>query len=176
MRKTSWCTLVLCLALSSIAARAQDDDDEGGGSKNAQRAAAEHEVKQRAEEFVAAWNKHDPAVLAGFWSDKGDYVGPFGPMASGKEEVAKALAKEQTSSLKGTTYTVKKSSVRFIKKTVALVEFDATIEGRRSASGSALPALPTLATLVFKNTKEGQWHIEAARLQVTASEPEAPAR
>lgn len=174
MRNLSWCALALGLVLPALAVRAQDGDDEGG-SKNAQQAAAEREVRQRAEEFVAAWNQHDPAALARFWSDKGDYVGPFGPMASGRDEVAKALARERASSLKGTTYTVKKSSVRLVKKTVALVEFDGTIEGLRSASGSALPALHNFAMLVLRN-KEGQWHIEAARLQVPATEAGAGVR
>ena len=51
--------------------------------------AIEAEIKARADEFAAAWNKHDTKAMADMWSTDGDLINPYGRVAKGRAEVEK---------------------------------------------------------------------------------------
>src|SRR3954469_12260419 len=61
-------------------------------------------IQKRHDEWSAAWNKHDPKLMAGFFVADGDLINPFGRHAHGSMEIEKLFTDEQTGPMAGTTY------------------------------------------------------------------------
>jgi len=61
-------------------------------------------IHQRHDEWAAAWNKHDPKLMATFFVADGDLINPFGRHARGTTEIEKLFTDEHTRAMSGTTY------------------------------------------------------------------------
>jgi len=119
-------------------------------------------IKKFGADFAAAWNRHDPKAMAGFWAEDGDLINPFGRVAKGRAEIEKLFQDEHAGVMAGTTYSTTSSSVRFLTPDVAVADWEIVVTGMRGPDGSAAPPFkPHLVLVVVR--KGGQWLNAAAR-------------
>ena len=109
----------ILLALNLAPVRAADTDA----------AAAEKEIKARADEFSAAWKKHDAALVAGFYAKDGQLVTAQGQSYDGREKIEEVLKDAFDGALKDTTFKWNVEKVKLVKPDVAVVDYDAEIKG-----------------------------------------------
>ncbi len=122
----------------------------------------EQQIRDRAEEFAAAWNKHDPFAMAMVWSAEGDLINPFGRKARGIADIVKLLQDEHNTVMKQSSFKVTNVSVRFIEPTLAIVDEDVEISGITNPDGTPAPTLkPHVTTLMRKGG--GKWWVLTAR-------------
>src|SRR5512142_3204217 len=86
-------------------------------------------IERLGNEFVAAWNAHDPSKMAAVWAEDGDLIKPFGESAHGRADTEKFFEKEQTTVMKGTTYKLESMSVRELEPNVATADWDSVVTG-----------------------------------------------
>ena len=120
-----------------------------------------------------AWNKHDAKMLADLWLTDGDYVSSTGRTATGRAEVEKAFAAQWAGVYKGTKLTHTLTSVRFLRKDVAIADGAFEISGMKDATGKSLATRSGLSTLVAARKGE-RWYVAALRGMVP-SVPEGTA-
>lgn len=122
----------------------------------------EAQIRARSQEFVAAWNRHDPKAMAALWIRDGDLINPFGQVANGREAVEKLLTNEHSTFMKGTTFTIANMKARMIKPDVAMVDWDVEISGMHGSDGSPMAPLKVHINQVMVK-QGGQWWTAAAR-------------
>jgi uncharacterized protein (TIGR02246 family) len=142
----------LAMAIASTASLAGAAPDTGG----------EAQVRARCQEFAAAWNRHDPKAMAGFWAPDGDLINPSGRMAKGRVDVEKLFSDEQAGVMKGTTFTITGMTVRLLEPDIAVTDWDVEISGMQSSDGTAIPVLKAHVNSVMMK-KSGQWWVVAGR-------------
>lgn len=130
------------------------------------------QIRQLADDFAAAWNKHDPTTLAYFWSADGDLINPSGRKAKGLTEIQRLFQDEQTNVMKGSSYTTTAMSIRMLEPALALVDSDAEVAGVALPDGSTITMKPHVVLLLRKTN--GKWWIVSARAY-TYPPPPAPA-
>ena len=133
-------------------------------------AADEKGIKDRLDEFQAAWNKHDPKAMAAVMTPKGTLINPAGVMAKGREEVAKLVEHEHETMFKGSTYTIKEVVVHEVTDDLIVADVDATITGVKKPDGTAAPDFDHHVVWVFVKTP-GKWLAAAARPYQFLSKP-----
>src|SRR4051794_15177962 len=131
-------------------------------------------IRQRHDEWVAAWNRHDPKAMAAFFVADGDLINPFGRQAKGTAEIEKLFTGEQTGGMAGTTYASTIESIRYIGKNVAIVDVAGEISGMKGPDGTAAPPFKHHATWIAEK-KAGKWMADGARAFVLVPAP-APAK
>ena len=109
---------VAALALTLTPVQAADDT-----------AAAEKDIRTRAQEFSAAWQKHDPAAVAAFYTTDGDMVTGQGRTYAGREAIQEALTGGFDGALKDTAFVWTVEKVKLLKPDIAIVDYDAQIKG-----------------------------------------------
>jgi uncharacterized protein (TIGR02246 family) len=142
-------SVLVCLALVSLfstAALAGDDQA----------------IKDRLDQFQAAWNKDDSKAMAAIWAEDGSLINPFGVTANGRAEVEKIFVDEHTHGFKGTTYTTSDVKVQWVTPDVAVADITATITGVHGPDGAAAPDYAHHVVWVLVK-KDGQWMAAAAR-------------
>jgi uncharacterized protein (TIGR02246 family) len=150
---------LLCLALCLAAAAAFDLLVEVGKTP-AQRddpkaKAAEPPGKgQRAQEFIAAFNKGDAKAVAGFWTPEGEYVDEVGRQFKGRAAIEK-LYEKVFAGRKGAKLTVTVTSARTVSSDVALE--DGLTEVTPADGG--LPTTARFSAVLVK--KDGVWYFES---------------
>jgi uncharacterized protein (TIGR02246 family) len=152
---------VLALLALSIPALAQNQASE------------EKDIRSIGTQVQDAWNKRDAKMLADLWLTDGDYVSSTGRTATGRAEVESAFATQWAGVYKGTKLTHTLTSVRFLRKDVAIADGAFEISGMKDASGKLLPARSGLSTIVAVRKGE-RWYVAALRGMVP-SVPEGAA-
>jgi uncharacterized protein (TIGR02246 family) len=140
----------------------------GRASSEAAGRSDQEALQARAGEFAAAWNKHDAAAMSLLWVEDGDFIDPFGRVATGRTEIKTLLTEEHATFMKDTQYTVVVRWTRLVKPDVALITWDGTIAGIRASDGGILPPLKHTVT-AFVVKRDGKWWTMAARAAVAAS-------
>ena len=155
--------MVLFGLLALPAARANQQDEEAA-------------IHRRHDEWVAAWNKHDPKLMASFWAADGDLIDPFGKQAKGPLAIEKLFEGEHTGAgvMTGTTYAGTITAVRLLGKNVAIVDVEAAVNGLKSPDGTAAPPFKHHVTWITEK-RGGKWMAVAARPCVSVPVPAAPA-
>ena len=139
---------VLLGLLASPTARADQKDDQA--------------IHKRHDEWAAAWNKHDPKLMASFWLPDGDLINPFGRHARGTAEIEKLFTEEQAGPMAGTTYAGQIESIRYIGRNVAIVDVSGEITGMKGPDGAAAPPFKHHVTWIAEK-KDGKWFAHGAR-------------
>ncbi len=134
----------------------------------------EQQIRNRADEFAAAWNKHDPQAMAAVWSAEGDLINPFGRKARGIADIVKLFQEEHTTAMKSSTFTVTSMSVRYIEPTLALADWDAEISGIMNPDGTPGPTTKPHVTSLLRKSG-GKWWVLAARAMNFTPPPPPPA-
>jgi uncharacterized protein (TIGR02246 family) len=114
---------------------------------------------QRAQEFIAAFNKGDAKAVAGFWTPDGDYVDQVGHQFKGRAALEKLYQKVFADN-KGAKLTVTVTSLRMVGTDVALED---GITEVTPADGGPGTAAQFSAVLV---KKDGTWYFESVRESV----------
>jgi uncharacterized protein (TIGR02246 family) len=162
MKKLLLCTVLFALAALPSARADQKDEDAA--------------IHKRHDEWMAAWNKHDPKLMASFWVESGDLIDPFGKRAQGPQAIEKLFEGEHTGNgvMVGTTYAGTIENIRYIGRNVAIVDVAAEVSGLKGADGAAMPLLKHHVTWVAEK-KGGKWMAVAARPCIPVPPPAAPA-
>jgi uncharacterized protein (TIGR02246 family) len=152
--------LVGLVALPNARADKKDDEDA---------------IHKRHEEWVAAWNKHDPKLMASFWVEEGDVITPTGRVCKGRGEIEKLFQDEQTGTgpWVGTTYAGTITDIRFIGKTTTVVDVDAEVSGAKGPDGNVMPPMKHHVTWVAVK-KHGKWMAFATRPCIPHMPPPPP--
>jgi len=129
-------------------------------------------IKNRHDEWSAAWNKHDPKLMAGFFVADGELVNPFGRHVKGTAEIQKLFTEEQAGPMAGTTYSGTISGIRYLANNIAIVDVDGQISGMK-ADGAVAPPFKHHVTWIAEK-KDGKWMALGARAFAFVAAP-APA-
>ena len=136
-------------------------------------AADDKDIRSIGAQVQDAWNKHDAKMLADLWLTDGDYVSSTGRTATGRAEVESAFATQWSGVYKGTKLTHTLTSVRFLRKDVAVADGAFEITGMKDGSGKLLPTRSGLSTIIAVK-KGDRWYVAALRGMVP-SVPEGAA-
>jgi len=104
------------------------------------------------------WKTNDAAAIAGFFTDDGTLINPFGQRAEGRDAIAGMYSEYFGGMLKGTTTTATVSSVRTVGDDHAFVDADQTIYG----SGGEVVLSAHLAALL-RREGGGSWRFVDSR-------------
>src|SRR5215470_11761630 len=124
--------------------------------------ADEKDIRSIGTQVQDAWNKKDAKMLSDLWLTDGDYVSSTGRTATGRAEVEKAFAAQWAGLYKGTKLTHTLTSVRFLRKDVAIADGAFEISGMKDAAGKLLPTRSGLSTLIVVK-KGDRWYVAALR-------------
>jgi uncharacterized protein (TIGR02246 family) len=127
-------------------------------------------IHHRHDEWAAAWNKHDPKLMAAFFVADGDLINPFGRHAKGTAEIEKLFTDEHTGAMAGTTYAGTIESIRYIGKNVAIVDVAGEISGMKGPDGAAAPPFKHHVTWIAEK-KANKWMADGARAFVLVPAP-----
>jgi len=136
-------------------------------------ASDEKDIRAIGAQVQDAWNQRDAKMLADLWLTDGDYISSTGRTATGRAEVESAFAAQWAGVYKGTKLTHTLTSVRFLRKDVAIADGAFEISGMKDASGKLLPTRSGLSTIVAVRKGE-RWYVAALRGMVP-SVPEGAA-
>jgi uncharacterized protein (TIGR02246 family) len=131
------------------------------------------QIRQVADDFAAAWNKHDPTAMAYFWSADGDLINPSGRKAKGLTEIQRLFQDEQNGPMKNSTFTITSFSMRYLDPTYATVDADVEVSGVATPDGSIVTIKPHVINVMRKSG--GKWWIAAARAYTYPPPPPPPA-
>ncbi|HEY8183976.1 MAG TPA: SgcJ/EcaC family oxidoreductase [Thermoanaerobaculia bacterium] len=131
------------------------------------------QIRQMADDFAAAWNKHDPNAMAYFWSADGDLINPWGRKAKGLTEIQRLFQDEHNGPMKVSTYATTAMSIRMLAPALALVDYDAEIANVSLPDGSTTTFKPHVVFIVRKTN--GKWWIVSARPYAFMPPPPPPA-
>src|SRR5215470_8349057 len=149
--------LLVCAAITLAQTQATDEKD----------------IRSIGSQVQDAWNKRDAKMLSDLWLTDGDYVSSTGRTATGRAEVEKAFAAQWAGLYKGTKLTHTLTSVRFLRKDVAIADGAFEISGMKDPTGKSQATRSGLSTLVA--TRKGErWYVAALRGMVP-SVPEGSA-
>ena len=128
----------------------------------AQAADDERDIRGLGTQVQEAWNKNDPKMMAALWLTDGDYISSTGRTARGRDEVEKAFAEQWAGIYKGTKIAHTLTSVRFVRKDVAVADGAFEVSGMRDAAGKVLGTRSGLSTIVAAK-KGTRWYVAALR-------------
>lgn len=126
------------------------------------RAADDQAIKDRINEFTAAWNKDDAKAMAAVFTEDGSLINPFAAECHGRDEIEKLFTKEHSQMFKGSTYTASDVKIQWITDDVALADVTGNITGIKGEDGSAAPAFEHHVSWLWVK-KDGKWMTAAAR-------------
>ena len=138
-------------------------------------AADEKDIRSIGAQLQDAWNKKDAKMLGDLWLTDGDYISSTGRMATGRAGVEKAFAAQWAGLYKGTKLTHTLTSVRFVRKDIAIADGAFEISGMKDASGKSLPTRSGLTTVVAAR-KGDRWYVAALRGMVPSVPEGAPGK
>jgi uncharacterized protein (TIGR02246 family) len=130
-------------------------------------------IHKRHDEWAAAWNKHDPKLMASFWVADGDLINPFGRHAQGIAEIEKVFIDEHHGAMAGTTYAGTIENIRYLGNNVAIVDVAGEISGMKGPNGAAVPPFKHHVTWIAEK-KGGKWFAIGARAFVSLPAPAPP--
>lgn len=138
-------------------------------------ASDEKDIRAIGTQIQDAWNKHDAKMIADLWLTDGDYISSTGRTATGRAEVERAFAAQWSGLYKGTRIAHTLTSVRFLRKDVAIADGAFEISGMKDASGKTLPTRSGLSTVVVARKGE-RWYVAALRGMVPSVPEGAPGK
>jgi uncharacterized protein (TIGR02246 family) len=130
----------------------------------------ERDIRELGTQVQEAWNKNDPKMLAALWLTDGDYISSTGRTARGRDEVEKAFAEQWNGIYKGTKIAHTLTTVRFLRKDVAVADGAFEVSGMHDGAGKVIGTRSGLSTIVAAK-KGTRWYVAALRGMV----PSVPA-
>lgn len=115
---------------------------------------SEQQIRERFDEFAAAWNAHDAAAMAACFVESGNVTHPWGTFAAGREAISRMLAEDHEGTMRESRWRYEQMTVRHLSERTAVVELEGVIEGARAPNGSVY-SLPHRVNAVVVD--EGGW-------------------
>lgn len=131
-----------------------------GASPAVDPAADAQEVLQVIRDFEAAWNAHDPAALAAFYTPDGSHALGDRPLAEGRPAVEASWRELMAGFPAGLRIAITADDVRFPSPDVALVQ----TYGRSGLGADDPRPNHDRGFMVLSRTPDG-WRLEALRVQ-----------
>jgi len=141
---------------------------------NAQPQQEDAVIRQRHDEWAASWNRHDPKLMAAFWTADGDLINPFGRHAHGTAQIQQLFEEEHTGPMAGTTYAGTIENIRYIGESVAIVDVAGEISGMKGSDDAKATPFKHHVTWIAEK-KAGKWMATSARAFALVPAP-APAK
>ena len=158
--------LVLSLSLAAVCVRAQA---QSGSPED------ERDIRGIGAQIQEAWNKGDAKMIAALWLTDGDYISSTGRVASGRDQVEKAFAQQWAAIYRRTRIAHTLTTVRFVRRDVAIADGAFEITGMKDAYGKALGTRSGLTTIVAAK-KGDRWYVSALRGMVPSVPPGSPGK
>jgi uncharacterized protein (TIGR02246 family) len=165
--------IVVALVCAAATARAAAPAVKSDAGKLKSDVENEAKIRKLYEQFVAAWNKHDPKAMAALWVEDGDDVEPDGNVAKGRDEIEKLFTLEHKSVMKNSKLALTVNSVWFITATVALVDGTYELDGIVAPDGKAIPPRKGRLSSILLYERD-RWWVAASRLMIPAPLPWRP--
>jgi uncharacterized protein (TIGR02246 family) len=156
MHKLFWPVLFVLFSLLTTASAQQNEEDAV--------------IRKRHDEWIAAWGKHNPKLMAAFFVADGDLINPFGRHASGTAAIEKLFAEEHAGPMADSTYAGTVENIRYIGENVAIVDVAGEITGMKGPDGTAAPPFKHHVTWIAQKDG-GKWMAVAARAFATLPPP-----
>ena len=136
---------------------------------------SETAIKNINQDFVTAWNAHDPKRMAAAWADDVSLINPFGVRCNSRADVEKLFEKEQSGVMKASTYRIDASTLRRVCDDVMVGDWDATVTGMIDPGGNPIPPFSHHVTTVYQN-RGGHWTATFARAFQPMPPPGPPSK
>lgn len=122
-------------------------------------------IKSTFHQFCDAWRTNDGAAVAGFFTEDGSLINPFGQRADGRTAVATMYSEYFRGMLRGTSTTFNLGNVRSVESNHAFADGEQTI----NSSDGNIVLVVHLAALLRRDGKS--WRFVDARPYTFASIP-----
>jgi uncharacterized protein (TIGR02246 family) len=138
-------SLLVFLAVSGAAFGATEDEEA---------------IRKLMDEFVAAYNQHDAAAMAEFFTSDADACVSLSKYR-GRDQIEQFFTGLEGDAIESPAKT---GSIRFLTPNVALMDVETTLTGLRGANGAELPPLMIKACFIATK-KDDRWAYGALRIQ-----------
>jgi uncharacterized protein (TIGR02246 family) len=163
MKKKTVLSIALAMALAGVPGFAGAADSNDAAIKN---------INQ---DFVTAWNAHDPKRMAAVWADDVDLINPFGVRCSNRAEVERLFEREQSGVMKSSTYRIDAFTLRRACDDVMVGDWEATVTGMIDPGGNPIPPFSHHVTTVYQN-RGGHWTATLVRAFQPLPPPGPPSK
>ena len=163
MTKKTLLSIALAMALAGVSGLA------GAADSNAEA------IKNINQDFVTAWNAHDPKKMAAAWAEDVSLINPFGVRCSSRAEVEKLFEREQSGVMKASTYRIDTFTLRRVCDDVMVGDWDATVTGMIDPGGNPIPEFSHHVTTVYQN-RGGHWAATIGRAFQPLPPPGPPSK
>jgi uncharacterized protein (TIGR02246 family) len=120
-------------------------------------------IKQLAHEVDAAYNDADPAKMAGYWTENGLNVNPFGDRFEGRANIEADLGDGLNGFMKGSRHELTVSHVCPLDERTAVADGTSTITGIRGFDGTTMEPLTSDFSMICTRNHDGGWQIAQMR-------------
>lgn len=136
----------------------------GGFSLNAQEVTIlnSEEAKGVVSEFTTAWNQHDSKKMASLWVAEGNYMDPWGRLATTRTEVEKLFTEEFQARFSQSQIEQHIQYVLSLPPSLFFIDTEVKVTGMLDSKGKEEP-LTIYHNVYLLEQKDGQWKILAAR-------------
>jgi uncharacterized protein (TIGR02246 family) len=131
----------------------------------------EEALRQLPQSFARAWAKHDAHEMAKLMADDIDFVTVGATWLHGRQDFETYHMRVLTGRFKDATFTPLDMAVRFLRRDLAAVHFNWTVQGDREADGKPRPQRYGMMVMVAEK-RAGKWLVSLA--QNTNYMPGAP--
>lgn len=124
---------------------------------------AEAAIKQLAREVDAAYNEADSARMAGFWTENGLNINPFGDRFEGRTNIDADLREALDGFMKGSKHKLTVSHVSALNDQTAVADGTVTITGITGFDGKEMESLTSNFSMTCTQDDDGDWRIAQMR-------------
>jgi uncharacterized protein (TIGR02246 family) len=120
-------------------------------------------IRQLARDVDAAYNGADPARMAGYWTDDGLNVNPFGDRSEGRADIEADLRAALDGFMKGSRHELAVEHVASLDVRTAVADGTATISGIVGFDGETMEPQTSEFSMVCRREDSGRWQIAQMR-------------
>jgi len=124
---------------------------------------SEAAIKRLAHEVDAAYNDAAPARMAGYWTENGINIDPFGDRFEGRANIEADLREGLNGFMKGSQHKLIISRISSLNEQTAVADGTATITGIIGFDGNAMGPLTSDFSMICTQDHDGDWRIAQMR-------------
>jgi uncharacterized protein (TIGR02246 family) len=132
------------------------------GRFDAAQPSEELRIRSVLEQMQEVWNRHDMDAFSNLFTEDADFVNVIGTHWRGPTAIRDALQREHATIFLNSHFEIRETTVRFLRKDIAIARSVWDLTGQTTKTGEAAPARSGVLTNVF--LKSGStWKIVAAQ-------------
>ncbi|WMN12392.1 SgcJ/EcaC family oxidoreductase [Marivirga salinae] len=113
--------------------------------------------------FIKAWNLKDPKMLASIFDEDAEFINVTGLWWHNRESIFEAHDYGLKVIFKDSELSLRKSKVKYLSETIAVVNARVHLEGQTSINGKKAQARNTIFTFVVHKNDYGNWSCASAQ-------------